>query len=253
MTRDLLVAITLVVNLWLGGRCPKSFSEFVASAYLTPLLKPDGGIRHIVVGTIWRVEISNGAEVILHSVNRVLSQQYGDGSSAMLTINFLNALNMVDRSTLLCEVWCDIGVAVVVLGVLWTVPCVLDGVVVAATDLSWSAGGCDGYELRGCGGVGSGVAGVWLMPCVSLYLFGLSTSVLTVLLAGCEPRLVYLVFMLPFDHLILALGAASWIPMDRSLLIRNRELESSSIFVGRVDVFFGGLETMECPLALDLV
>ncbi|MCH98360.1 hypothetical protein A2U01_0019362, partial [Trifolium medium] len=34
------------------------------------------------------------------------------------------------------------------------VRCVFDGVVVAATDLSWSGGGggCDGSELRGCGG-----------------------------------------------------------------------------------------------------
>ncbi|KAL6499220.1 hypothetical protein OROHE_026248 [Orobanche hederae] len=38
---DLLHAITAVVNLWLGGRCPLSLAEFVASAPLTPLLKPD--------------------------------------------------------------------------------------------------------------------------------------------------------------------------------------------------------------------
>ncbi|MCI46258.1 hypothetical protein A2U01_0067498, partial [Trifolium medium] len=49
--RDLLDAITLVVNLWLGGRCPITLSEFVASAPLTPLLKPDGGIRPIAV--VW--------------------------------------------------------------------------------------------------------------------------------------------------------------------------------------------------------
>lgn len=41
---DLLCAITAVVNLWLGGRCPSSLAEFVASAPLTPLLKPDNGI-----------------------------------------------------------------------------------------------------------------------------------------------------------------------------------------------------------------
>ncbi|MCI32818.1 hypothetical protein A2U01_0054032, partial [Trifolium medium] len=45
-----------------------------------------------------------GAEAILHSANRVLSQQYGDGSLGMLIVNFLNALNVIDRSTLLCEV-----------------------------------------------------------------------------------------------------------------------------------------------------
>jgi hypothetical protein len=129
VARDLLDAITLVVNLWLGGRCPKSLAEFVASAPLTPLLKPDGGIRPIAVGTIWRrlvskvamkgvgkdmakylndfqfgVGISGGAEAILHSVNRVLSERHADGSLAMLTVDFANAFNMVDRSALLHEV-----------------------------------------------------------------------------------------------------------------------------------------------------
>ncbi|PNX56406.1 hypothetical protein L195_g058191, partial [Trifolium pratense] len=41
--------------------------------------------------------------------------------------------------------------------------------------------------------------------------------------------------------------AASWIPMSRSLLIRDRELESSGVIVGRVDALFGGLEAKECP------
>ena len=54
IAKDLLCAITSVVNLWLGGRCPSSLAEFVASAPLTPLLKPDKGIRPIVIGTIWR-------------------------------------------------------------------------------------------------------------------------------------------------------------------------------------------------------
>jgi hypothetical protein len=129
VARDLLDAIILVVNLWLGGRCPIGLSEFVAFALLTPLLKPDGGIRPIVVGTIWRqlvskvamkgvgkdaakylndfqygVGVSGGAEVILHSVNWVMSQRYEDGSLAMLTVDFLNVFNMVDRSAMLHEV-----------------------------------------------------------------------------------------------------------------------------------------------------
>ena len=48
----LLAAISEVVNLWLGGACPKALAEFVASAPLTPLLKPDNGIRPIAVGGI---------------------------------------------------------------------------------------------------------------------------------------------------------------------------------------------------------
>ncbi|GKE12017.1 hypothetical protein Tco_1415568 [Tanacetum coccineum] len=41
---NLLKAITLVVNLWLAGRCPPILAEFIASAPLTPLLKLDNGI-----------------------------------------------------------------------------------------------------------------------------------------------------------------------------------------------------------------
>nr|GFB08984.1 putative reverse transcriptase domain-containing protein [Tanacetum cinerariifolium] len=51
----LLKVITLVVNLWLAGRCPPILAEFVASAPLTSLFKPDNEIRPIVVGTIWRI------------------------------------------------------------------------------------------------------------------------------------------------------------------------------------------------------
>ena len=125
----LLCAITAVVNLWLGGRCPSVLAEFVASAPLTPLLKPDNGIRPIAVGTIWRrlvskvamkgvgkemtkylndfqfgVGVSSGAEAILHSVNRLLSDRHADGSLAMLTVDFSNAFNLVDRTALLHEV-----------------------------------------------------------------------------------------------------------------------------------------------------
>jgi len=125
----LLKAITTMVNLCLKGRCPKVLAEFIASAPLTPLLKPDNGIRPIAVGAIWRrlvskvamrgvrkdmakylgdfqygVGISNGAEAVLHSANRFLNEFHSDGSLAMLTVDFTNAFNLVDRSTLLREV-----------------------------------------------------------------------------------------------------------------------------------------------------
>ncbi|MCI90541.1 hypothetical protein A2U01_0111833, partial [Trifolium medium] len=35
--------------------------------------------------------------------------------------------------------------------------------------------------------------------------------------------------------------------MGRSLLIRDRELESKGIFMGQADVFFGSLEAEEYP------
>ncbi|GKC56996.1 putative reverse transcriptase domain-containing protein [Tanacetum coccineum] len=50
------------------------------------------------------VGVSGGAEAVLHSVNRVLSEYHNDGSLAMLTVVFSNAINLVDRSALLHEV-----------------------------------------------------------------------------------------------------------------------------------------------------
>ncbi|KAK2449842.1 hypothetical protein QL285_008997 [Trifolium repens] len=61
VARDLINVITSVINLWLGGRCPMSLSEFVVSAPLTPLLKSDGGIRPIAIDTIWRRLVSKVA------------------------------------------------------------------------------------------------------------------------------------------------------------------------------------------------
>ena len=86
-----------------------SLAEFVASAPLTPLLKPDNGIRLIAVGTIWGrlvskavmkgvgkdmskyfndfqfgVGVSGGAEAVLYSANKLLSERHEDGSLAML-------------------------------------------------------------------------------------------------------------------------------------------------------------------------
>nr|GEV82287.1 hAT dimerization domain, ribonuclease H-like domain protein [Tanacetum cinerariifolium] len=58
---DLLKVITSVVNLWLAGRYSPILVEFVASAPLTPLLKPDNRIRPIAVGTIWRRLVSKVA------------------------------------------------------------------------------------------------------------------------------------------------------------------------------------------------
>ena len=72
---DLLHAITPVVNIWLGGRCLVSLAEFVASAPLTPLLKPDNGIRPIAVGTIWRRLVSKAA---MKGVGKDMSKYLND-------------------------------------------------------------------------------------------------------------------------------------------------------------------------------
>lgn len=44
------------------------------------------------------------AEALLHSVNRVLSARHDDRSFAMLTVDFSNAFNLLDRSAFLHEV-----------------------------------------------------------------------------------------------------------------------------------------------------
>ncbi|XP_026421300.1 uncharacterized protein LOC113317402 [Papaver somniferum] len=94
---ELLASMTNVVNLWLSGKCPSPLGKFIASAPLTPLQKPGGGVRPITVGTIWRRLVSKlvaikvgkamsmylgdyqfgvgvpcGGESILHSVNRLM-------------------------------------------------------------------------------------------------------------------------------------------------------------------------------------
>nr|GEY58832.1 reverse transcriptase domain-containing protein [Tanacetum cinerariifolium] len=50
------------------------------------------------------VRVLGGAEAVLHSVNKVLSEYHNDRSLAMLIVDFSNVFNLVDRSTLLHEV-----------------------------------------------------------------------------------------------------------------------------------------------------
>lgn len=126
---ELLSSITKVVNLWLAGNFPPALGAYIASAPLTPLRKPGGWVRTIVVGTIWRrlvsklattkvgkemsaylgdfqfgVGVSCEGEGILHSVNRLLELKGDRTDTSMLLIDFTNAFNMVGRSSLIREV-----------------------------------------------------------------------------------------------------------------------------------------------------
>ncbi|GKA93507.1 hypothetical protein Tco_0815493 [Tanacetum coccineum] len=103
--------------------------EYIASAPLTPLVKPGGGIRPIDVGTVWRrlvskvsaimighsldgyldglqfgVGVFGGSEAILHSVNRLIESCGDDVGLSMLLVDFKNAFNLVDREVMLREV-----------------------------------------------------------------------------------------------------------------------------------------------------
>nr|GEV57035.1 hypothetical protein [Tanacetum cinerariifolium] len=92
----LVSSITQVVNLFLEGKCPKILGEYIASAPLTLLVKPGGGIRSIAVGTVWS-SVSGGGEAILHVVNRLIEDRGDDVGLSMLLVDFKNAFNLVDR------------------------------------------------------------------------------------------------------------------------------------------------------------
>ncbi|GJR29603.1 putative reverse transcriptase domain-containing protein [Tanacetum coccineum] len=118
-----------VVNLFLDGKCPKILGEYIASAPLTSLVKPGGGIRPIVVGMVWRrlvskvsatmighslngylndlqlgVGVSGGGEAIRHVVNRLIEGRGDDAGLSMLLVDFKNAFNLVDHEVMLQEV-----------------------------------------------------------------------------------------------------------------------------------------------------
>lgn len=90
------------------------------------VIKPGGGIRLIIVGSIYRwlvskvamkwvrndvawylnnfsfvVRVSSGAEAILQSGNKVLSKRHGDDSLIMLALDLTNAFKFVDRLAML--------------------------------------------------------------------------------------------------------------------------------------------------------
>ncbi|GJV46926.1 putative reverse transcriptase domain-containing protein [Tanacetum coccineum] len=102
---ELFSFIDQVVNLFLDGKCPKRLGEYIASAPLTLLVKPSGGIRPITVDSLqFCVGAAGGREAMLHSVNRLIGSCKGDVGLSMLLVDFKNAFNLVDREVMLREV-----------------------------------------------------------------------------------------------------------------------------------------------------
>ncbi|GJZ92244.1 hypothetical protein Tco_0664309, partial [Tanacetum coccineum] len=116
---ELASSITQVVNLFLEGKCPMMLGKYIASAPLTPLVKPGGGIRPIAVGTVWRclvskvsatmighsldgyldglqfgVGVPGEGEAILHAVNHLVEDRGDDVGLSMLLVDFKNAFNL---------------------------------------------------------------------------------------------------------------------------------------------------------------
>ncbi|XP_026446662.1 uncharacterized protein LOC113347258 [Papaver somniferum] len=129
VSEEFLTSIAGVVNLWLSGVCTAVLGPYIASAPLTPLLKPDGGLRPIAVGTIWRrlcskiaatsvgsemanylgdyqfgVGIPCGGESILHAANKIMELKGAQNTITMMLVDFANAFNLVDRTSLISEV-----------------------------------------------------------------------------------------------------------------------------------------------------
>ncbi|GKF44215.1 hypothetical protein Tco_0130767, partial [Tanacetum coccineum] len=73
---ELVSSITQVVNLFLEGKCPVMLGEYIASAPLTPLVKPGGGIPSY---SCWHCleapGLQGGGEAILHAVNRLVEDR----------------------------------------------------------------------------------------------------------------------------------------------------------------------------------
>ncbi|GKB42875.1 hypothetical protein Tco_0887817 [Tanacetum coccineum] len=88
------------------GKCPMMLGEYIASAPLTPLVKPGGGIRPIAVALSggFGVGVPGGGEAILHAVNRLVEDRGDDVGLSMLLVDFQNAFNLVDRTVMLEEV-----------------------------------------------------------------------------------------------------------------------------------------------------
>ncbi|GJW05117.1 hypothetical protein Tco_1563973 [Tanacetum coccineum] len=80
---ELVSSITQVVSLFLDMSCPKMLGKYIDSAPLTPLIKPGGGIRPIVVGTVGRRLVSKvSALMIGHSLDGYLDDlNFGVGVS----------------------------------------------------------------------------------------------------------------------------------------------------------------------------
>nr|GEW56779.1 hypothetical protein [Tanacetum cinerariifolium] len=89
---ELISSITQVFNLFLDGKCPKMLGEYIASAPLTPLVKPEGWYPSYCCG-----------EAILHAVNRLIEDR-GDVMGLSMLVDFKNAFNLVDREVMLHEI-----------------------------------------------------------------------------------------------------------------------------------------------------
>lgn len=122
----LLKELTLLVNVMLGGKVNSNIIDILYGANMCALLKKDGGIRPIAVGTVYRrlaakigcqsvreslckefqpVQLGfgsrGGCEAAVHALRTFLTHQ---GGEVLVKVDVKNAFNSVDRSIILNQV-----------------------------------------------------------------------------------------------------------------------------------------------------
>jgi hypothetical protein len=121
----LITAIAHLAAAWVAGQIPPAHSKFWCGANLTPLEKPDGGVRPVAVGETLRrlvgkallktgtarsqvaklaptqvgVGVANATESVAMGVQSLVRQL--EGNWAVLQVDFSNAFNTMDRHHLL--------------------------------------------------------------------------------------------------------------------------------------------------------
>ena len=126
---ELLRQISSVMNIMAQGRAPSSLQPLICGASLAALPKPDGSHRPVACGITWRrlcgkclwygvkdmaldhlfpmqvgVNVSGGAEAVVHVTRQWLSRWKDDRSRVLVTIDIENAYNTLDRSAILSSV-----------------------------------------------------------------------------------------------------------------------------------------------------
>ena len=117
---------TAIINLLLEAKVPPELAQFVCSAPIIPLRKPDDGVRPIAVGEVWRrwaakcamssvsqkmanyfcpiqmgVGIRDGAVATVHAAQSLIREYQSDRSLVLLKIDFANAFNTISRNYML--------------------------------------------------------------------------------------------------------------------------------------------------------
>ena len=121
-------ALAAVCTMMLRGEMPPEHTPWITGMPLTPLKKPDGGIRPIAVGENLRrivssIELSrvmtrardylvpfqigvatkNGSEIIIDATRKWIEKMSGNNNHTMLQLDLKNAFNLISRSVILRE------------------------------------------------------------------------------------------------------------------------------------------------------